>query len=317
MDRSVKDAPQQGDATAGQAEQKAKLNYIQWEDKFRTEKPYEFISQAPEGCPRKNFTLAASPEQTIHDIRGSEDLFNLDDHAFQVVRQELGVIPTNQEGIEREYLPKVVELLRSIDPGAEVVVFDWRLRTSDHSRTSPKSGSVIDLDDPMLILKPVHAVHIDQSPLAATKRVKHHMGTRAEELLQRRFRIINVWRPLRYPVTDYPLAVCDGSTVQPQNLVAVDHVRKNYEGEGLYPLYDEGMKWYYLNRQTKDEVLLFKTFDSKEGLKARCCPHTSFKQSGGGNLEQETGGDCSNAVVRTARESIEVRAMVFSKGGGG
>ncbi|KAK1779918.1 hypothetical protein QBC45DRAFT_464573 [Copromyces sp. CBS 386.78] len=293
MDRSVKDAPQQGNATAGQAEQKAKLNYIQWEDKFRTEKPYEFISQAPEGCPRKNFTLAASPEQTIHDIRGSEDLFNLDDHAFQVVRQELGVIPTDQEGLEREYLPKVVELLRSIDPGAEVVVFDWRLRTSDNSRTTPKSGSVIDLDDPMLILKPVHAVHIDQSPLAATKRVKHHMGTRAEELLQRRFRIIN--------------------TVQPQNLVAVDHVRKNYEGEGLYPLYDEGMKWYYLNRQTKDEVLLFKTFDSKEEVKARCCPHTSFKQSGG-NLDQET-GDCSNPVW-TARESIEVRAIVFSKGGG-
>ncbi|KAJ4398415.1 hypothetical protein N0V85_006281 [Neurospora sp. IMI 360204] len=160
MDRNGQNAPRQGDATADRADQNARLNYIQWEAKFRTEKPYEFISQAPEGCPRKNFTLAASPEQTIYDIRGSEELFNLDDHAFQVVRQEVGVIPTDQKGIESDYLPKIVELLQSIDPGAEVVVFDWRLRTSDYTRTTAKSGSVIDLDDPMLILKPVHAVHI-------------------------------------------------------------------------------------------------------------------------------------------------------------
>ncbi|KAA8631814.1 hypothetical protein SMACR_09154 [Sordaria macrospora] len=288
--RSVQHAPQQGNVTVGQADQKAKLNYIRWEDKFRTEKPYEFISQAPEGCPRKNFTLAASPEQAIHDIRGSEELFNLDDHGFQIVRQELGAIPTDQEGIEKEYLPKVIDLLQNIDPGAEVVIFDWRLRTSDDKRTTAKAGSVIDLDDPMLILKPVRAVHIDQSPLAATKRVKHHLKSRAEELLQRRFRIIN--------------------TVRPEKLVAADHVRKNYQGEGLYPLYDEGMKWFYLNSQTKDEVLLFKTYDSAEGMKARCCPHTSFKQSGG---EHEV-SECGN---RTARESIEVRALVFSNGGEG
>lgn len=125
--RSVQHAPQQGNVTVGQADQKAKLNYIRWEDEFRTEKPYEFISQAPEGCPRKNFTLAASPEQAIHDIRGSEELFNLDDHGFQIVRQELGAIPTDQEGIEKEYLPKVIDLLQNIDPGAEVVIFDWRV----------------------------------------------------------------------------------------------------------------------------------------------------------------------------------------------
>lgn len=127
MDTAGGDEAQQKRGTSGGADQKAQLNYIQWDDNFLTEKPYEFISQAPEGFPRKNFTLASSPEQTICDIRGSEDLFNLDDHAFQVVGQQLGVIPTNQEGIEREYLPKIVDLLKSIDLGAEVVIFDWRV----------------------------------------------------------------------------------------------------------------------------------------------------------------------------------------------
>ena len=135
-----------------------------------------------------------------------------------------------------------------------------------------------------------------------------------------------MWRPLRYPVEDYPLAVCDGSTVPESSLVTADHVRKFYIGESLYPLHNGSHRWYYLNRQTKDEVLLLKMFDNKEGVMATCmfaissywfgivelglslvltssftdCPHTSFMQSG---------------VKEGAkpRESIEVRVMVFSE----
>jgi hypothetical protein len=135
-----------------------------------------------------------------------------------------------------------------------------------------------------------------------------------------------VWRPLRHPVEDYPLAVCDGSTVPETSLVTADHVRKFYIGESLYPLHNESYRWYYLNRQTKDEVLLLKMFDNKEGVKARCmfaisfrwleiselglmfmlilyftdCPHTSFKQS-----------DVKEGAK--PRESIEVRVLVYSE----
>lgn len=80
----------------------------------------------------------------------------------------------------------------------------------------------------------------------------------------------SVWRPLFNPIENYPLAVCDGSTVPADMLVAVDHVRKNYVGEGLYPLARPKYRWHYLNRQTKDEVLLIKTFDSKEDVPAKC-----------------------------------------------
>lgn len=80
----------------------------------------------------------------------------------------------------------------------------------------------------------------------------------------------SVWRPLLNPVENYPLAVCDGSSVPEDKLLAVDHVRKHYVGEGLYPLADPQYRWYYLNQQTKDEVILIKTFDSKEGVAAKC-----------------------------------------------
>lgn len=50
----------------------------------------------------------------------------------------------------------------------------------------------------------------------------------------------------------------------------VDHVRKHHIGESLYPLQSADYRWYYLNRQSPDEVLLFKIFDSKEGVQAKC-----------------------------------------------
>lgn len=52
--------------------------------------------------------------------------------------------------------------------------------------------------------------------------------------------------------------------------MVVDHVRKSYVGESLYPLAYPGYRWHYLNRQTKDEVLMFKTYDSSESAPARC-----------------------------------------------
>lgn len=119
------------------------------------------------------------------------------------------------------------------------------------------------------------------------------MGSRARALLKRRFRIVkyvpaahthkhsltdrsppcgkSVWRPIRHPIENFPLAVCDGSTVPADRLLAVDHVRKAYVGESAYPLAWPGYRWYYLGGQTRDEVLLFKTYDSGAGAGgARC-----------------------------------------------
>jgi len=39
----------------------------------------------------------------------------------------------------------------------------------------------------------------------------------AEELLRGRVQIINLWRPIRGPLRDAPLAVCDASTVKPEH----------------------------------------------------------------------------------------------------
>lgn len=76
------------------------------------------------------------------------------------------------------------------------------------------------------------------------------------------------WKPLR-TIEDAPLAVCDGSTVRESNLVATDLVKRTYMGETAFVLPSAAYRWYYMNKQQPDEVLLIKNFDSDLSCKAR------------------------------------------------
>jgi hypothetical protein len=100
-------------------------------------------------------------------------------------------------------------------------------------------------------------------------------------------------------VRDYPLAVCDGSTVPRDDLVECDQIRKKYFGATDYVYYRPEHKWYYLSNMQKDEAFLVKIFDSKSDVDASYCPHSSFKNP-----------DCSEDVPY--RMSIEVRALIFT-----
>lgn len=104
-----------------------RLQYILWKDKFRFEKPYEVISQTPEGLSTSNFLYGFGSAENICDIRGQEAKFNLDDHAFEILQHNLTISSFDKETIEQEYLKSIKTLLQTIDPGAEVYIFDWRV----------------------------------------------------------------------------------------------------------------------------------------------------------------------------------------------
>jgi len=57
--------------------------------------------------------------------------------------------------------------------------------------------------------------------------------------------------------------------VRPEELVAVDHVRRRYVGESYYMPYSDSHRWYYLNKQRKDEVLFLTNYDSKD-VEGKC-----------------------------------------------
>lgn len=81
-----------------------------------------------------------------------------------------------------------------------------------------------------------------------------------------------MWRPLSNTyVQDYPLALCDSSTIRDEDLIEGDHIRRTFHTSGLYAAYRGTQRWYYLSKQRRDEVTLMKTFDSKgAGVRAKC-----------------------------------------------
>jgi hypothetical protein len=79
----------------------------------------------------------------------------------------------------------------------------------------------------------------------------------------------SVWKPLFGPLNDWPLALCDASTVDAANdLVEVDHVYRMPDGKSgrlveNYAVYhSQRHRWYYLSEQSPDEILVFRQVDS-------------------------------------------------------
>lgn len=106
----------------------AQLNYIKWEDKFETEKPYEVLSEVPAGFPRSNFSCSPAAPEAIEDIRGREELFNLQDHGFQIWRHHHTMETFDKESIEHNYLPSLDSLLKEVfGSETETYFFDWRV----------------------------------------------------------------------------------------------------------------------------------------------------------------------------------------------
>lgn len=95
----------------------------------------------------------------------------------------------------------------------------------------------------------------------------------------------------------------DGSTASDADLFPgpISYEATGVKVETWMVKHSQGQKWYYKHRQTPDEVLLFKCFDSEEGNDqiVRRTPHSAFVDPA--NL----------ACEGKWRHSIEVRCLAF------
>jgi len=146
---------------------------------------------------------------SVHNIRASPEDFGVDVSGFAVYNFPAAEKDfTDDAAVRGGYYAEVENLLKSKLPGvSKVVIFDHTIRRRD----------------PAAPRQPVQGVHVDQTPSAAAARVRRHLpADEAEALLQKRFQLINVWRPIGHPATDFPLAVVDWRTTSPEDLVSVD-----------------------------------------------------------------------------------------------
>ena len=117
-----------------------------------------------------------------------------------------------------------------------------------------------ELDDSPDRRQPVSQAHVDQTTASAIARVHRHLpASDVPKLLEGRFQIINLWRPIAVPAVDWPLALCDYRSVDlEKDTFPVAHITAESTGETMRVKYNENHKWKYLHGMTPEEIVLIK-----------------------------------------------------------
>ncbi|KAI0104457.1 hypothetical protein F4814DRAFT_430833 [Daldinia grandis] len=236
---------------------------------------------------------------TVHSMRNDTNI-SLEKNGFCYIQHETQYVPSLgvDTGVVKKYRAENEELLRSFFKADFVHCYDYKMR-----KNAPMALENYDPGDPLLVEQVAVGAHVDISLDTVPRLLKSILN---EEQLQiffqpgYRFRLINTWRPILPQCEDRPLALCDYSSIDVNDLIATDRVYPDWNQEIYYLKYNKGQHWYWLPNQKSNEPFLFLTYDSHSGSNARYCPHVSVENS-------------MATSQAPARESVETRTLVITK----
>ena len=200
---------------------------------------------------------------------------------------ELFLVPLIQDSLDFTHHSQVVEdyygqcaAIVEQATGARAYAFDHNVRSAGGKKSNQR------ITGGQNVQGPAHLVHGDYTLRAAPERLNQLaeppsgndtlLGVLgAEESLISpqdasqaladggRFAIINVWRNIAAePVATHPLALCDGQSVMPEDLVVFEIHYPNRIGENYFAKHSPRHQMYYYPAMTRDEALLIKQWDS-------------------------------------------------------
>jgi hypothetical protein len=247
-----------------------------------------FTEASGGGAPDKRAGTIDPHHVVIHNGRPHAGEFALERDGFHFVRHDTKVIDFfDNDEVQRVYYPEMERLVKAESGASRVVVFDHTLRTGDDA-----------MREQLKIREVVPRVHNDYTEWSGPQRVRDLLPDEAEELLKRRFAIVQVWRPIRLPVESFPLAICDARSVSTDDLVVSERRYPNRVGQTYAITYNPNHKWFWFPRMRRDEAIVFKVFDSLKDGRARWTAHTAFD-------------DPTSPPNARPRESIEIRTLAF------
>ncbi|GIC87498.1 uncharacterized protein Aud_003882 [Aspergillus udagawae] len=227
-------------------------------------------TNAPPGYDYMNFEWVDCPVQ-ITDARPTKDSFTLDQHGFTYRDDPAGATPeilqllrdnNDAEKIRKVYYSHIEQLVKRETGASRVIIFDHTSR-----KRRPELGTY---ENPTGKEQPATMVHCDQSTKGALRRLQQNVPDHIE-VLKNRVMMINIWRPLRGPVEDWPLATMDYRTCDPNLIYPTDLLDKadDYRGQTVTFGHADEQRWYYLDHQRPDEVTMIKIWDNQEGVEAK------------------------------------------------
>jgi hypothetical protein len=268
------------------------------------------MSWSPTVVTRLNYIGPMADRPRYHAINTSRDVITRDRRKIRIedarlraeqpslAREGFALFPhksavsdfSNEEELARIYPREIEQLVLDLSGADHVAIFGRGvLRFSEHDL--PESSR-------FHILRPARFIHTDISD-STVPALKESWRPRENGRSVRRYAQYNVWRVLTPPPQDIPLAVCDARSVSTSDLVDADVITDTPgtpESSIVLVLlrYSPRHRWWYFSNMDRDEVLVFKSYDSDPD-QPRHVPHSAFKNPG-----------CPPGIA--TRASIEMRA---------
>lgn len=228
---------------------------------------YYYEIAPPESEGRTIGRGTAKHDVTVFDGRTWPEPITLDVHGFELRQHALPPIDfLDDASVKRIYYPAMADLAQRVTGASRIHIFDHTVRHGDPDVRQAKG-----------LKPPARGVHNDYTHWSARKRVHDLLPDEADELLGRRFAIVQAWRPIGRPIESDPVAIADARTVTPDDLVPVPRTAPGRIGETWRGLYSPRQRFFYYPLMAPDEVLLFKVYDSATDGPARYTFHTAFE----------------------------------------
>lgn len=262
----------------------------------------------PDGVPPLTFvtenetrsTMVVTPgeEVELHDLRGTETV--LDREGFVLVPHTSAVpdfhAVEEDPAIDQLYLEEMEAFVAELTGATWVLMLGGGKKRYGESATDRLEG--------LANARPARYVHGDvtdvSGPELAAGMAQGTPGVDLDEFS--RWAMYNVWRAITPPPQDFPLAVCDARTIEPQDELTVTAVTEmrgvgelRFATAGYLP--NPRHRWCWFRDMTPEEVLVFKTHDT-DPSRAHRVAHTAF-----------TDPTCPDDTP--TRASVEIRALAL------
>ncbi|KAI0126144.1 hypothetical protein BJ170DRAFT_685386 [Xylariales sp. AK1849] len=267
------------------------IHFLTRDPLFDTVKPYD---RRGEGLPdrlKTNATLEVK-KVSIQDAREVES--SLSTHGFFRLKLDTELEPEDFQDshkVANVYLPQLAQALQTSLGASRVQIFDFTRR-----RRHPDYPFLENPTEISEFRQPAYAAHVDETYQDAMRVLKKLNPKEYFKLSKLRWQVVIAWKPLRGPVRDWPLALCDVRTVDPGlDLRACDVIEPTETSEEYCLHHAPTQKWYYLRDQMPNEVwvMLQSASDGSIGV-----PHAAFPHP-------------ESIPSDTLRESVDARMLVF------
>lgn len=261
-------------------------------------RPCSYAYEPPPGVPWENcaFELRQMP---ITDVRSAVRPPSIDREGFALFNAPTAVKDfLDDSEVKTVYYREARELVLAATGATQAYVFDHLVRRREHDRPALTFGRRS--ADGRAAAN--GRIHNDYTEASGRTRLALVLSDPAAVARVRRYAIINVWRSIKGPVLDTPLAVCDARTVNASDLVSSEVRYPRRSGDIYLAMHSPLHRWSYFSEMNRHEALVFKQYDSQLIGVSRFTPHAAF--------------DLPDVPLGAPlRESIELRCLVVYEGG--